>query len=382
MPMTIPSKLPATGTSIFTVMSGLAREHGAINLAQGFPDFACDPALTALVTRAMQEGRNQYAPATGLPELRQAISALIQRCYGAAYDPESEITVTSGATEALFDAITALVHPGDEVIVIEPAYDSYVPAIQLCGGIPRFVSLRYPDFSIDWDAVKAALTPRTRALILNSPHNPSGAVITAADIAELEALVARHPLYIISDEVYEHIIFDGLVHHSMARSEALRARSFIISSFGKTFHTTGWKVGYAAAPAQLMAEFRKVHQFVTFATSTPFQAAITAYLQNPGPVQTLAAFYQQKRDRFRTLVSNSRFGLLPCAGTYFQDLSFAGITQESDVEFARRLTVERKLASIPLSVFYHDGRDHQVLRFCFAKEEATLEAAAAIIQSI
>jgi methionine transaminase len=377
-----PSKLPAVGTSIFTIMSSLSKEHQAINLAQGFPDFNCDPVLRDLVMKYMHQGMNQYAPATGIPELRTAIAALTQHLYQAAYDPDTEITITSGATEALFDAITALVHPGDEVIVIEPAYDSYVPAITLCGGIPRFVPLRYPDFSIDWDAVEAMMSPLTRILIINSPHNPSGAVFSANDISRLKQLVSRYDFIILSDEVYEHIIFDGVRHESMARHPELCERSIVVSSFGKSFHTTGWKVGYAMAPAHLMAEFRKVHQYVTFATSTPFQYAMAEYMHDHSHFTQLADFYQAKRDLFKKLMEGSRFELLGCAGTYFQDMNYSSISNEPEVDFARRLTIDYKVASIPLSVFYHNGRDQKVLRFCFAKETTTLERAAEILVKI
>lgn len=380
--LTFDSKLPAVGTTIFTVMSGLAREHQAINLSQGFPDFDCDPAIVKAVNKAMQKGMNQYAPSMGLPELREEIAALVEECYGASYDPDSEITVTSGATEALYCAITALISEGDEVIIFEPAYDSYVPAIELNGGIPVFVSMAFPDYRINWEDVKKLVTSRTRLIILNSPHNPTGATLKAEDMEELSRIVGNNEIYILSDEVYEHMVFDGMAHQSVARYPDLQARSFVVSSFGKTFHTTGWKVGYCLAPAYMSAEFRKVHQFITFSTSTPFQVAIAAYLKERSHVRDLAAFYQEKRDYFRSLLTGSRFKLLDCSGTYFQSVDYSAITDEKDVDFAKRMTIEHKVASIPVSVFYHSGEDNQVLRFCFAKEKSTLDDAAEILVNL
>ena len=369
------SRLPDVGTTIFTVMSQLAAQHNAINLGQGFPDFECDPRLQALVTEAMRAGHNQYAPMAGLAALREAIAAKVETCYGHRYDPDSEITVTAGATQALLTAILAAVHPGDEVIILEPAYDSYVPAIRLAGGIPVPISLRAGDYAVPWDAVKNAVTPRTRMLILNSPHNPCGSVLSSADLDALEAIVRDTGIVLLSDEVYEHIIFDGREHQSMARRAALAERSFVVSSFGKTFHATGWKIGYCCAPASFSAEFRKVHQFNVFAVSMPMQHALAGYLRDPAPYLTLPAFYQVKRDRFRSGLAQSRFKLLPCTGTYFQVVDYSAISAESEEAFARRLTTEFGVAAIPVSGFYIQPEERRVVRFCFAKKDATLDAA-------
>jgi methionine aminotransferase len=370
------SKLPSVGTTIFTVMSRLAADLGAINLSQGFPDFDCDPALVDAVARHMRSGKNQYAPMQGVLPLREAIAAKYERFCGKHYDPESEITVTSGGTEALFDAIAAVVRPGDEVIVLEPCYDSYVPAIELSGGVPVVVSLTLPDYGIDWDAVRRNVTSRTRMLVINSPHNPTGAVLTGRDITELVGLIENTPLFILSDEVYEHIIFDGIRHESMARHDALAARSFIVGSFGKTYHTTGWKVGYAVAPAALTTEFRKVHQFVTFATNTPMQYGLAEFLSTQQGLAELGPFYQAKRDLFLNLMQGSRFKPLPCRGSYFQLMDYSAITDESDADFAVRLTKERGVASIPTSPFLYKAEAPPVLRFCFAKKDETLRLAA------
>jgi methionine aminotransferase len=312
------SKLPNVGTTIFTVMSKLAADLGAINLSQGFPDFDCDPELVKAVARHMGEGRNQYAPMQGVPALREAIAAKFESLYGAAYDPDTEVTVTSGGTEAIFDAVAAIVHPGDEVIVFEPCYDSYVPAIDVNGGRAVVVSLRYPDYRVPWDEVRAAITPRTRMIMLNSPHNPTAAILGADDMSALSHVVEGTDIAIVSDEVYEHIIFDGARHESMARYDTLRARSFIVGSFGKTYHVTGWKVGYVVAPAPLMAEFRKLHQFVTFSTNTPVQHALADFLKQKRGYPELASFYQRKRDLFLELIKGSRWKPLPSRGTYFQ----------------------------------------------------------------
>jgi methionine aminotransferase len=370
------SKLPSVGTTIFTVMSKLAADLGAINLSQGFPDFDCDPALVDAVARHMREGRNQYAPMQGVPALRQAIAAKYLDLYGAAYDADTEVTVTSGGTEGIFDAVAAVVHPGDEVIVFEPCYDSYVPAIEVNGGKAIVVSLRYPDYAVPWDEVRAAVTPRTRLIVLNSPHNPAAVVLGAQDIDELVRLVDGTGITILSDEVYEHIIFDGVRHESMARSEALRARSFIVGSFGKTYHVTGWKVGYVVAPAALTAEFRKVHQFVTFSTNTPVQYALAEFLSEKRGYPELSAFYQRKRDLFLELLDGSRWKPLPSRGTYFQLLDYSAITDERDMDFALRLTKEHGVASIPTSAFLYRQAAPPVLRFCFAKKDDTLQAAA------
>ena len=370
------SKLPSVGTTIFTVMSRLASDLGAVNLGQGFPDFDCDPELVETVAKHMRAGRNQYAPMQGVPALREAIAAKYQDFHGRRYDPETEVTVTSGGTEAIFDAVAAVIHPGDEAIVLEPCYDSYIPAIELSGGIPIVVPLRYPDYSIDWKAVRAAVTAKTRLLMLNSPHNPAGAVLDGNDIRELTELVKNTDLLIVSDEVYEHIIFDGLQHESMARHPELAARSFVVGSFGKTYHTTGWKIGYAVAPAELTVEFRKVHQFVTFATNTPVQYGLADFLNSRKGLGELAPFFQRKRDLFLKLMEGSRFRPLTSRGSYFQLMDYSEITAERDADFAVRLTKEHGVASIPTSPFLYRSQPPLVLRFCFAKKDETLEHAA------
>ena len=380
--MNVASKLPAVGTTIFTVMSRLAADTGAINLSQGFPDFDCDPALIEAVARAMRDGHNQYAPMQGVPALRQAIAAKFRDLYGAAYDPDTDVTVTSGGTEAIFDVVAALVHPGDEVIVFEPCYDSYVPAIDVNGGTAVVVPLRFPEYAIPWDAVRAAVTPRTRLIVLNSPHNPTATILSPADMTELAAIVEGTGITILSDEVYEHIIFDGVRHESMARYDALRARSFIVGSFGKTYHVTGWKVGYVVAPAALTAEFRKVHQFVTFSTITPVQHALAEFLSARRGYPELSAFYQRKRDLFLELLAGSRWQPLPSRGTYFQLLDYSAITDEADMDFALRLTREHGVASIPTSAFLYKQPAPRVLRFCFAKKDETLRAAAERLRSL
>jgi methionine transaminase len=380
--MSLPSRLPDVGTTIFTVMSRLAADLGAINLSQGFPDFDCDPALVDAVARHMREGRNQYAPMQGVLPLREAIAAKYEALYGRRYDPESEITVTSGGTEAIFDAVAAVVHPGDEVIVLEPCYDSYVPAAVLNGGVPKVVPLMTGSYAIDWDAIRRAVTSRTRLLMINSPHNPAGSVITPSDIQALQSLVHDTGIYVVSDEVYEHIIFDGVEHQSLSRYEDLAERSFVIGSFGKTFHTTGWKVGYAVAPAHLTTEFRKVHQFVTFSTNTPTQYAIADFLADKGRLAALSPFYQRKRDLFLELMEGSRFVPLPCRGSYFQLMDYSAITNESDAEFAIRLTKEHGVASIPTSPFLYHQPAPLVLRFCFAKRDETLERAAERLRTV
>jgi methionine transaminase len=374
--MQIQSKLPDVGVTIFTVMSKLSNDHHAINLSQGFPDFDVHPDLMALVDKFMRSGHNQYAPMQGVRTLREQISEKVLELYHAEYDPGSEITVTSGATEALFAAISAVVHPGDEVIVLEPAFDSYVPVIKLNGGVPVYVAYKFPDYRIDWNDVRNALSPRTRLIILNSPHNPTGAVFTDSDIAELKNILRDTDVLILSDEVYEHIIFDGIRHESICRHPELSRRSFVVSSFGKTYHTTGWKIGYCLAPAPLSKEFQGVHQFLTFASNTPIQYAYAQFMKNKDVYLSLPAFYQQKRDKFLSLIQDSRFKALPCHGTYFQMLDYSAISDESDVEFSKRMTIDHGVASIPPSVFYHRRVDHKVLRFCFAKKDETLEKAA------
>jgi methionine aminotransferase len=374
--MKLESKLPSVGTTIFTVMSRLAADLGAINLSQGFPDFDCDPELVEAVARHMRAGRNQYAPMQGVLPLREAIAGKYESLYGHRYDPETEITVTSGGTEAIFDAVAAVVRTGDEVIVLEPCYDSYVPAIELSGGIPVVVPLTFPDYGVDWSLVRRAVNPRTRMIMLNSPHNPAGAVLSADDIRELTATVTNTGILVLSDEVYEHIIFDGVRHESMARHPELTARSFVVGSFGKTYHTTGWKVGYVVAPAPLSVEFRKVHQFVTFATITPVQYALADFLAARRGLAELAPFYQAKRDLFLRLMAPSRFRPLACRGSYFQLMDYSAITDEGDADFAIRLTREHGVASIPTSALLYRQAPPKVLRFCFAKKDETLERAA------
>jgi methionine transaminase len=382
VPFPLASRLPAVGTTIFTVMSRLAAERGAINLSQGFPDFDCDPALIEAVATHMRAGRNQYAPMQGVLALREAVAGMFEALRGRRYDPESEITITSGGTEALFDAVAAVLHPGDEAIVLEPCYDCYAPAIRLNGGTPVFVPLTWPDYGIDWDRVEAAVSPRTRLLMLNSPHNPSGAALGPADIERLHALVGGTRIAIVSDEVYEHIIFDGVRHESLACYPELAARSVIIGSFGKTYHVTGWKVGYAVAPAPLMTEFRKVHQFVTFATNTPVQHALADFLAARRGLAELGPFYQAKRDLFLRLMEGSRFRPLACRGSYFQLMDYSAITDEADADFAIRLTEAHGVASIPTSPFLSASPAPPVLRFCFAKRDETLEAAAGRLREV
>lgn len=378
----ITSKLPHVGTTIFTVMSKLAAEHNAINLSQGFPDFACSEELVSLVNKHMTLGNNQYAPMQGLISLREQIAILIEELYGTSYNPDSEITVTAGATQAIYTAIAATIREGDEVIVFEPAYDCYSPAIEMAGGKPVYIQLKFPDYSIDWAAVKKVVNHRTKMIIINTPHNPSGAVLSEKDIKELDKLTNKTDILVLSDEVYEHMAFDGQLHQSVARNKNLANRSFLISSFGKTVHTTGWKMAYVAAPANLMTEFRKVHQFLVFSCNTPIQHALAEFLKNKDNYLQLKHFYQEKRDKFVKLVHNSKFTCEPSAGTYFQLLKYDALSNEKDTDYAVRLTKEFGIASIPLSVFYHKPVDNKVLRFCFAKKDETLEKAAEIICKI
>ena len=371
----VPTKLPQVGTTIFSVMSALALEHGAVNLGQGFPDFACDPALVDAVTQAMQAGHNQYPPMPGVPALRQAVARKIDALHGRAYGPDTEITVTAGATQAILTAILATVRPGDEVIVLEPCYDSYVPNIELAGGTVVRVPLTPGTFRPDFGAIGAALSPRTRAIIVNSPHNPSATIWSDQDMLALQELLAPTDVLLISDEVYEHMVFDGMEHQSAARFPGLAARAFIVSSFGKTFHVTGWKVGTVAAPAPLMAEFRKVHQFNVFTVNTPMQHGLAAYLQDPAPYLQLPAFYQAKRDLFRQGLAGSRLKLLPSTGSYFQCVDISAVSDLSEADFCLWLTREIGVAAIPLSAFYGNGFDQRVVRFCFAKQDATLREA-------
>ncbi|MFN3887595.1 MAG: pyridoxal phosphate-dependent aminotransferase [Aquabacterium sp.] len=374
-PVSFASRLPDVGTTIFTVMSALAQQHGAINLSQGFPDFDAPADLLALLDQAARAGHNQYAPMAGLPVLREAIAEKVQGLYGAAFDPDTEITVTAGATQALFTAIAALVHPGDEVIVFAPVYDSYAPSVVLQGGKVVYATLQQPDWRPDWDEVARLITPRTRMIILNTPHNPTGSVWTSEDMARLEALVAGTDIVLLSDEVYEHMVFDQARHESVLRHPRLAERSLVVSSFGKTYHITGWKVAYCLAPRALMAEFRKAHQFITFTVHTPSQVALAEFMKRPGWYEQLKALYQGKRDIFRQALAGSRFELLPCQGTYFQCVRYSAISDQGDRAFVERLTTEHGVAAIPVSAFYPDGRDDGVIRFCFAKSAATLEKA-------
>ena len=374
-PPAFPSRLPNVGPTIFTVMSALAAEHQAVNLGQGFPDFACDPALTDAVTRAMQAGHNQYPPMAGIPGLRQAIATKIEALHARQYDANAEITITAGATQAILTAILACVQPGDEVIVLEPCYDSYVPNIELAGGVVVRVPLTPGSFRPDFAKIAAAITPRTRLLIINSPHNPSATIWTAEDMRALEDLLAPTNILLISDEVYEHMVFDGAEHQSAARFAGLAARAFIVSSFGKTFHVTGWKVGTVAAPAAMTAEFRKVHQFNVFTVNTPMQYGLAEYLQDPTPYLQLPAFYQAKRDLFRQGLAGSRLKLLPSTGSYFQCVDISAVSDLSEADFCQWLTREIGVAAIPLSAFYGDGFDQRVVRFCFAKKDETLRTA-------
>ncbi|TDK65510.1 pyridoxal phosphate-dependent aminotransferase [Sapientia aquatica] len=376
----IQSRLPNVGSTIFSVMSALAVQHKAVNLGQGFPDFGCDPHLLELVTEAMQQGHNQYPPMAGVPVLRQTIAQKVARLYGHQYDPETEITVTAGATQGIMCAIQCSVHPGDEVIVIEPAYDCYLPAIQLAGGIPITVSMEINEqgFSVNWAKLAAKITPKTRLIIINSPNNPTGSVLQRSDLNAL-ADILREPhnahVLLLSDEVYEHMVYDGAQHVSVSAHPELAKRAFVISSFGKTFHVTGWKVGYVTAPAALMTEFKKVHQFTVFTVNTPMQYGLAAYLQNTAPYENLSDFYQAKRDYFRAGLSQSRFKLLPAQGTYFQCVDYSAISDLPELAFAEWLTKEIGVAAIPVSAFYRSGMESGLVRFCFAKQEQTLALA-------
>ena len=379
------SKLPHVGTTIFSVMSALALEHNAVNLGQGFPDFECDPLLINSVTDAMLEGHNQYPPMPGVPVLREAISNKLQKLHGRLYNPNSEITVTAGATQAIITAILAIVHPGDEVIVLEPCYDSYVPNIELAGGVVVRVALKPGTFRPDFDKISEAITPKTRAILINSPHNPSATVWTQTDMLTLQDLLEGTDVLLISDEVYEHMVFDanqGHVHQSAARFAGLAARAIIVSSFGKTYHVTGWKIGYVAAPAAITAEFRKVHQFNVFTVNTPVQYGLAQYMANESAYLDLPAFYQRKRDLFRAGLGQTRFRLLPSEGTYFQCVDISGVSDLNEFDFCKWLTAEIGVAAIPLSAFYGSGFDQRVVRFCFAKKDQTLNTALERLQQI
>lgn len=385
------SKFPDVGTTIFTVMSRLALQHKAINLGQGFPDFDPDPALCQLVTKAMAESHNQYPDMTGVAPLRQAIAHKVQSLYGRAYNPDTEITVTAGATEALMATVLAVVGAGDEVVVIEPCYDSYLPAIRLAGGVPVMVPMRAPtaedpSFRVDWQRVHDAITPRTRLIMMNFPHNPTGIILQDSDLDALECIVQETGVLLLSDEPYEHIVFDGQPHRSLATRPLLADHAFVISSFGKTFHATGWKVGYCCAPQALTAELRKIHQFMVFTVTSPMQFALADYLQNPRPYLDLPSFYQAKRDRLAAGLARTRFKVLPNPGTFFLLADYSDISQQSEADFSRWLTVEHGVTVIPVSAFYREPdasqSNHQLVRFCFAKKDATLDAAIEKLQAV
>lgn len=381
-PGIIKSKLPRTGTSIFAVMSQLAVEHNAINLSQGFPDFEVSEDLIRLIDYNMKLGHNQYAPMTGIPLLRQRISEKVNNTYHIKYDPEKEITITAGATQGIYTCIAAMVGDDDEVIIFEPAYDSYAPAVELCGGIVKYARLNPPDYKINWPEVSRMVTHRTRMIIINSPHNPTGSILLEEDLLALQHLTKNTDIIVLSDEVYEHLIYDGQVHESVCKYPGLAERSFITYSFGKTFHATGWKMGYVLAPENLMKEFRKSHQFIVFTCNTPIQYAIAEFLGSVKNYDNLHKFYQKKRDHFTKAIRGSRFKIIPCHGTYFQLLDYSNISDEKEMDFAVRLIKEYGIASIPVSPFYHMGDEHHVLRFCFAKKEETLDKAAEILCKI
>jgi methionine aminotransferase len=378
----IQSKLPSAGVTIFSVMSRLSDEVGAINLGQGFPDFDCSPELVEAVGRHMKEGHNQYAPMLGVYRLREALARKIELLYGRRYDPATEICVTSGATECLFSTLTALVRPGDEVILFQPAYDSYAPAVHLSGGTPVYVTLRGPDYHVDWDEVRRAVTSRTRVIVVNTPHNPTGTVLDRDDIRELTRVLQQTDAFVVSDEVYEHIVFDGARHESMARHPEIAERAVVISSFGKTYHTTGWKIGYCAAPQALAAEVARVHQWVTYAVNTPIQHAYADMVSRDPVCAEVTSFYQTKRDLFLDLIKGSRFRPLACRGTFFQVVDYSAITDEGDADFAIRLTKEHGVAAIPISPFLSGVDPGPVLRFCFAKRDETLQAAAKRLRGV
>lgn len=377
----ISTKMPAVQTTIFTKMSALAAQHNALNLSQGFPDFPASRKLISLVNKYMLQDKNQYAPMAGVPELRKIISQKIEKLYGTTYDADREITITAGGTQALSAAISSLIKEGDEVIIFTPAYDSYGPVVQLNGGNPVYIKLRFPDYTVNWDEVKTMLSHRTRMIIINSPHNPTGAMLTPDDLDQLAHITNNSDMIILSDEVYEHITFDGQKHHSVCGHPQLAERSIAVFSLGKTCHVTGWKIGYAVAPAELMVEFRKVHQYEVFCVNGPMQYALAEFLMDEENYQ-IADFYQQKRDLFRAQIAGSRFTLLPCAGSYFQLVDYSQISEEKDTDFAERLVVEFGIAAIPVSVFYNAPEHNQVLRFCFAKQDDTLRKAGEILRSI
>jgi methionine aminotransferase len=376
------SKLPNLGTTIFTTMSALAAEYGALNLSQGFPNFEADPELLRLLGEFSAKGFNQYAPMIGVQALRERLSSKTQKLHNVFYDADTEITITSGATEAIFAAIAAVVDQGDEVIIFEPAYDSYLPAIELNGGVPVYITLHYPHFEIDWDLVKSKITDNTKLIIINTPHNPTGSVFRKNDLEKLAEIIQDKNIYLIGDEVYEHIIFDDLAHHSLCTHPVLKERSFICGSFGKTFHVTGWKIGYCLAPKELSVEFRKIHQYLTFSTFTPAQYALAEYLKNEEHYLSIPAFYQHKRDIFLESIADSRLEFVPSQGSFFQNVSYKIITDAKDVDYAIQLTKIQGIASIPISVFYSQKIDQKVLRFCFAKDDETIKKAGKILSGL
>lgn len=378
-PNNIDSKLPMVGTTIFTVMSKLAADEKAINLSQGFPDFESDPVLLDLVSKSMKDGYNQYAPMQGVPALREAISTKLEKLYSAKYNPETEITITAGATQAIYTAISAVIKEGDEVIIFTPAYDCYAPAIEINGGKCVYIQLDPKDYSIDWSQVRKMLNRKTKMIIINTPHNPTGSILSSQDMSKLEQITKESNMIVLSDEVYEHIIFDTMEHQSIARFPTLAERSFAIFSFGKTFHNTGWKLGFCVGPENLMKEFNKVHQFNVFSCNTPMQYAIAEYMSNEDNYNYIPEFYQKKRDLFNKSLAGSNFKIKPSSGTYFQLLDYSNISDERDKDFAIRLTKENKIASIPLSPFYSSDPGSKVLRFCFAKQDETIERATEIL---
>ncbi len=375
----ITTKLPQTGTSIFAVMSKLASDNNAVNLSQGFPDFPISEELIDLVNHFMKAGYNQYAPMPGVPSLRNALSEMFKNNHGASYNPETEITITAGATQAIFAAISAFVTKDDEVIIFEPAYDCYAPSIIVNGGMVKYSQLQYPDYSINWDELPRMISSNTKMIIINSPHNPTGSIISKEDMQRLETLVKDRDIIVLSDEVYEHIIFDDIEHQSASRFPNLASKSIVVGSFGKTFHATGWKTGFVLAPENIMAEFRKVHQFVVFAVNTPIQLAVAEYLKNPDNYKSLGSFYQQKRDFFLSEISNSKFKPLACNGTYFQLLDYSAISDESEMDMAVKLVKEYGIATVPVSSFYRTKENNSTLRFCFAKQESTIQKAGEIL---
>jgi methionine aminotransferase len=381
-PDNIKSKLPGIGVNIFSKMSALSQKHGAINLSQGFPDFGISPHLVDLVNHYMSNGFNQYAPMEGVLKLREAISTKVEALYSAKYEAETEITITAGGTQAIYSAITAFINEGDEVIIFTPAYDCYAPAVELNGGKPIYVQLKEPYYNVDWSEVKKVMTRRTKMIVINTPHNPTGAVLSSQDMVELERLTNGTDIIVLSDEVYEHILFDGYEHQSVARFPKLAERSLLIYSFGKTLHATGWKMGYVLGAKNLMKEFRKIHQFQVFAVNHPIQHALADFLSNEENYKHISSVYEQKRNFFLNALKGSRFKFSPTPGSYFQLLDYSTITDENDVKFAERLTKEFKVSAIPISVFYHRPLDNKVLRFCFAKQEETLAAAAEILKNI